>query len=508
MGFKTNFRSILLGAGNQVIDTMNIEAARDADQTRQGIAEANRQWNATLATNKQGYENYTEFLSFIKSHPEQFTGNWDRRLAALYQDQPSLFKGESFNAIKETVAKALSTYKIQEEKLGEGVDSPYVSAADYFNANQDNIRNHIGNISGMNNVVNLMTAEKEFAKGTTDLSGFEQLEGTLDKNITTATMTAYGYGILRQEPTNVYNQKLLEIEKLRIIAANAQNYTTQESKSKFLAEAINKNVIDLASIYMFNKPITGKLLLDLFQTELANESAIVEKALTHFRQLETGLANEDPNVTPEMVDSARTDYENKRNEMYGKVNQHIYSTIGQTIPFDVGQVEVKEEPEKIEEPQKLEVPEGYKPKINSAGDINLIDGSKVSIEEILQNKEEYSKTQPPEVMEYINQFAPLFDEDGEMLRPTREMFAAGKIGDKLFKKFMRIYMGLNFTEFLPVGPYKKEDVDQEPLMDKLKKLIQFEISEQELKKIKPKKTKKYKNIIEEAKEINKKLKEK
>ena len=34
---------------------------------------------------------------------------------------------------------------------------------------------------------------------------------------TAATMTAYGYGILRQEPTNVYNQKLLEIEKCLVI---------------------------------------------------------------------------------------------------------------------------------------------------------------------------------------------------------------------------------------------------------------------------------------------------
>ena len=137
MGFKTNFTNILLGAGNQVIDTMNIEAAREADQTRRGIAEATAQWNKTLAENKQGYENYTAFANFIKTHPEQFTGNWDRRLSALYQDQPGLFKGESFDAIKDGVAKALSTYKIQKERLGDEVDNPYVASADYFNSNQD-----------------------------------------------------------------------------------------------------------------------------------------------------------------------------------------------------------------------------------------------------------------------------------------------------------------------------------------------------------------------------------
>ena len=269
MGLKTNFTNILLGAGNQVIDTMNIEASREAEQTKRGIAEATGQWNKTLQENKQGYENYNEFANFIKTHPEQFTGNWDRRLSALYQDQPGLFKGENFDAIKDGVAQALSTYTIPEDRLGTEVESPYVSSADYFNANQDRIRDHIGNVSGMSNVVDLMTSEKAFAKGSADLSGFEQLEGTTDSNIVAATMSAYGYGILRQEPTSPYNQKLLEIEKLRIIAANAQKYDTQESKSAFLANAINKNAIDLTSIYMFNKPITGKLILDIFKTELA-----------------------------------------------------------------------------------------------------------------------------------------------------------------------------------------------------------------------------------------------
>tara|TARA_Y100000310_G_scaffold145560_1_gene144897 strand:+ start:567 stop:2051 length:1485 start_codon:yes stop_codon:yes gene_type:complete len=494
MGFKTNFGNILLGAGNQVIDTMNIEAAREADQTRQGIAEATSQWNSTLKKNKQAYENYIEFLNFIKSHPDQFTGNWDRRLSALYQDQPSLFKGESFDAIKDNVAKALSTYKIREEKLGEEVESPYVSSADYFNANQDNIRNHIGDISGMSNVVNLMTSEKEFAKGTTDLSKFEQLEGTFKQNITTATMTAYGYGILRQEPTNRYNQKLLEIEKLRIIAANAQKYTTQESKSKFLANAINENVIDLASIYMFNKPITGKLLLDLFQRELQVESALVEKALTHFSNLETGLANKDPNVTPEMVAAARTDYENKRNEMYGKVNQHIYSTIGQTIPFDVGQVQVKEEPEKIEEPQKIKVPEDYNPRINSRGEINLIDGSKVSIEDILADIETYKKTQPPEFINYIQQFSPLFDDEGDMIRPTRDMFTAGKAGDTLFKKFDKLWKNLNpeeaYEELPKLGTSGQFDIIAKGIDTAVKSFLEKrQIKEEELKEIKPKKKK-------------------
>jgi hypothetical protein len=484
MGFKTNFMDVLIGGGNQVIDTMNIEAQREYEQTRAHIAEANSQWTKTLAGNKQANENYQSFLKYIKARPDEFQGNWDRKLAGLYQDNPNLFKGDGFDNIKDAVAKELVSYKLDAERLSEGSEDPYIPQADYFKLNQDKIRNQIGNVSGMKNVVNLMTSESKFADSKMNIP--EDVK-RFSANMATATMSAYGYGILRQEPTSPYNQKLLEIEKLRIIAANAQQYTSQESKSKFLADAINKNVIDLTSVYMFNKPVTGKLLLDVFQTELKGDTAQVENALASFTKLQTGLSRGDEGVTKEMVDQARVRYEDLRNGMYTKVNGWVSSTMGSTVPFDVGQV--KEEPKPEVEPldTTLKVPEGYKPQINFNGEINLIDGTKVSIEDILDNKEQYIKSQPPEVMAYIDQFAPLFDEDGDMIKPTREMFTAGKSGDKLFKKFTRIYMGLNITEFIPVGPYKSEDVDQESILDKIKKLLPKDISEEDLKKIKPKK---------------------
>ena len=484
MGFKTNFMNVLIGGGNQVIDTMNIEAEREYEQTRAHIAEANSQWTKTLASNKQANENYQSFLKYIKARPDEFQGNWDRKLAGLYQDNPNLFKGDGFDNIKDAVAKELVSYKLDAERLAEGSEDPYIPQADYFKLNQDKIRDQIGNVSGMKNVVNLMTSESKFADSKMTIP--EDVK-RFSANMATATMSAYGYGILRQEPTSPYNQKLLEIEKLRIIAANAQQYSTQESKSKFLADAINKNVIDLTSVFMFNKPVTGKLLLDVFQTELKGDTAQVENALASFTKLQTGLSRGDEGVTKEMVDQARVRYENLRNGMYTKVNGWVSSTMGSTVPFDVGQV--KEEPAPKVEPldTTLKVPEGYKPQINFNGEINLIDGTKVSIEDILDNKEQYMKSQPPEVMAYIDQFAPLFDEDGDMIKPTREMFTAGKSGDKLFKKFTRIYMGLNITEFIPVGPYKSEDVDQESILDKIKKLLPKDISEEDLKKIKPKK---------------------
>ena len=504
MGFKTNFMDVLIGGGNQVIDTMNIEAQREYEQTRAHIAEANSQWTKTLAGNKQANENYQSFLKYIKARPDEFQGNWDRKLAGLYQDNPNLFKGDGFDNIKDAVAKELVSYKLDAERLSEGSEDPYIPQADYFKLNQDKIRNQIGNVSGMKNVVNLMTSESKFADSKMNIP--EDVK-RFSANMATATMSAYGYGILRQEPTSPYNQKLLEIEKLRIIAANAQQYTSQESKSKFLADAINKNVIDLTSVYMFNKPVTGKLLLDVFQTELKGDTAQVENALASFTKLQTGLSRGDEGVTKEMVDQARTRYENLRNGMYTKVNGWVSSTMGSTVPFDVGQVKEEPAPEVLPEEaaviKPMVVPAGYKPQINSSGQITLVDGTKVSIEDILQNKEQYSKSQPPEVMAYIDQFSPLFDEEGDMIEPTREMFYTGKGGDKLFKKFKNMYMRLNpseFTEFMPgifsEGPKTgfegygkpgevKEDLNT--LLTKIKNLVNPPIKEKDLKTIRPKK---------------------
>ena len=246
---------------------------------------------------------------------------------------------------------------------------------------------------------------------------------------------------------------------------------------------------------MFNKPITGKLILDIFQTELAGESKLVEAALTNYQRLETGLRADDGSVTQEMVNAAKLDYESKRDAMYGKVNSFISSSLGSTIPFDVGKV--KEEPAKVEEPQELVVPEDYKPRINSRGEINLIDGSRVTIEDILGDIETYKKTQPPEFINYIEQFSPLFDNEGDMIKPTREMFAAGKVGDKLFKKFTKIYMALNpmeFTEIMPGRYTEKGDTPPGNLVEDIKNLLtkikeSGQIKEEELKKIKPKKKK-------------------
>jgi len=141
----------------------------------------------------------TAFLKYIKARPDEFQGNWDRKLAGLYQDNPSLFKGNSFDSIKDAVAQELVTYKLDAERLEEGSEDPYIPQADYFKLNQDRIRNQIGNISGMKNTVNLMTAESEFRDSKMNIP--EDIKRFTD-NMATATMSAYGYGILRQEPTS------------------------------------------------------------------------------------------------------------------------------------------------------------------------------------------------------------------------------------------------------------------------------------------------------------------
>ena len=94
------FRDVMLGAGQQTIDTWGIQAEQDRLQTQSGIEEAVGQYNETLRSNDQANQNYNQLLKFVKARPDAFGGNWDKRLAGLYQDNVSLFMGHDLMLLK------------------------------------------------------------------------------------------------------------------------------------------------------------------------------------------------------------------------------------------------------------------------------------------------------------------------------------------------------------------------------------------------------------------------
>ena len=104
--------------------------------------------------------------------------------------------------------------------------------------------------------------------------------------------------------------------------------------------------------------------------------------------------------------------------MYGKVNSFISSTLGSTIPFDVGKVEQKEPPKE----EIIESPSDYTPIINRSGEINLPNGKNIYVGDIMTNMEIYENTLPTELIQYVKQFSPLFDKTGKMIQPSRDMF--------------------------------------------------------------------------------------
>jgi hypothetical protein len=475
------FRDVMLGAGQQTIDTWGIQAEQDRIQTQSGITEAVGQYNETLRNNDQANQNYNQLLKFVKARPDAFGGNWDKRLAGLYQDNVSLFMGDDFDVVKDRVGKELATYKLDIERLQTDTENPYVPQAEYFKLNQERIRGQIGNISGMNNVMNLMTAEQEFAEGKMAIP--KETE-RFDMQMSTAFMTAYGYGLLRQDPASEANARLHEIEKLRIISSNAQKFTDANEKGKFISDAINKNAIDLTTLYAFKKPVQAGILVKAFETHLRTEVDIVDKALVRLTALQA-----DPDTPPEQIEAARDAYQTAFGNMMGKINNW---TAGQLhfMPFDVGEVAKKEEA--IEPTPELVIPEGYEPQINARGQITLIDGTRVSIEDILADVETYSKTQPPEVIEYVNKFAQFFDENNQMIEPTRDMFPKGKKGDKLFKQLTRMYMALtpeNFIEVMPGAWVKRTESPSviEKIKETFKKLQPEKLKVEELEKITTKK---------------------
>ena len=93
--------------------------------------------------------------------------------------------------------------------------------------------------------------------------------------------------------------------------------------------------------------------------------------------------------------------------------------------------------------------EGYIPTINSEGNlvIDLANGNRQTLPlEVLIDSPESVKLLPIEAQNYVNQIKSKLFVDGEMIKPTREMFEDGAAGDKAFRDFLGIYNFLNIEE--------------------------------------------------------------
>ena len=73
--------------------------------------------------------------------------------------------------------------------------------------------------------------------------------------------------------------------------------------------ALQKNVIDLADVYMFTKPINARALVTIFDNQLKGEMEIVNASLKNYQRLQEQFQNEDSNVTSEMLQTAKDKYE-------------------------------------------------------------------------------------------------------------------------------------------------------------------------------------------------------
>ena len=79
-----------------------------------------------------------------------------------------------------------------------------------------------------------------------------------------------------------------------------------------------------------------------------------------------------------------------------------------------------------------------------------------------------------------------------MIRPTRDMFTAGKAGDKLFTKFDKLWKNLNpqeaYEELPKLGTSGQMDIIAKGIDTAVKSFLEKrQIKEEELKEIKPKK---------------------
>ena len=259
------------------------------------------------------------------------------------------------------------------------------------------------------------------------------------------------------------------------VADRFSNFMFKQNRSIFEGTDMDKVKLNVAK-FMAANPGQGFTIYDPYiagedrfkrEQELhqARLSAITkmpraDKLLMNIQKAEEGVATPE-SITDELTNgiaAAKTDEE--RQLLNNQLNQLVleqhktmdtYSKSAGTLMAGMDRSEVF--PSETETgtgtiPLPLAA-EGYVPRINNEGDliIQFANGNTDALDlEMLVNSPESVKLLPIQAQNYINTIKDRFFVDGQMTKPTREMFQPGAAGDKAFNDFLNIHKVLGIQE--------------------------------------------------------------
>ncbi len=407
----------------------------NATSSNNALTRENEAYNIT----EQAFKNKAEIANILAANPDAFglTNQEglsieqvaDRFSNYMFLENRSIFEDKDMNKVKLNVAKFMA----QEPGKGFTIYDPYISGEDRFKQEQELHQARISEITKM------PKADKLLMKLQKAEEGVATPESITDELTKVTALTAKGYGILNTYPTSEAGRKNLEFVQVNLITANAKAQFPDDAgaRAQFINERLYNNNIDPTDGIMYANNMNYKIMSDVISAQGG------------------AIANQMLELTNRIAAAKNDDERRQLNDQLNQIvlEQHktmdTYSKSAGTLMAGQNRSDIfPSEKETGAVPLPLAA-EGYVPTINKEGDlvIDLANGNRQTLPlEVLNDSPESIKLLPIEAQNYINTIKNTLFVDGEMVKPTRQMFEDGAAGDKAFRDFLGIYNSLNIED--------------------------------------------------------------
>ena len=415
-------------------------AVRDARNNATIANDSLNKENEAFKKTELAFKNKGQIVNILKQNPEAFgitagdltTDQIAERLAGfMFNNERTIFENNDFNKVKLGVANFLA------RNPGQGFEltDPYVASADMFNKEKQLHAAKLSEISKMPKADKLLFNIEEAQAEVPDP------EIITDKLTKVAALSAKGYGILRSFPTSAEGITNLKFMQTNIIVANARALFPNDNAKRmdFINKKLYDNNIDPLESIRFQSPVTFKSMVTILDAKARGAASQITELNNRFAQAET---DEQRKQITQQLDNLILGQYQLINEFSADAPQ-VLAGKDRSLVYREGQPDMQ-----------FAVPEaaqGYVPSVDNKGQVivELANGQTQKLDlELLINEPDNLKVLPQITQNYVNQIKDNLFKDGDMIKPTRDMFEEGAAGDKAFRDFLGIYNTLGQEDLL------------------------------------------------------------
>ena len=393
--------------------------------------------NDAFAVTERAFKNRQEIANTFASNSEIFNLSpqeglsieqvADRFANYIFLQNRSIFENKDMDKVKAGVAKFMA------QDLGEGftIYDPYIAGEDRFKREQELHQARISEISKMPKADKLLMKLQKAEEGVATPAS---ITNELTK---VGALNAQAYGLLKTFPSSEAGMKNREFMMIHIITANAQKEFPDDAaaRAQFINERMYDNNIDPTDGIMYSNNMNFKIISDVMSNVGSGNANKINEI-----NMRIAAGNLDAKEGQEQISMILLE-SHKLVDEYSKSAGALIAGQNRSDIFP-------SEKETGAVPLPLAA-EGYVPTINNEGNlvIDLANGNRQTLPlEVLIDSPESIKLLPIEAQNYVNTIKNTLFVDGEMTKPTRQMFEDGAAGDKAFRDFLGIYNSLNIED--------------------------------------------------------------